>query len=119
MADYDHHKMMQVLTNLLSNSLKFVEERVGEIKLSLSSNKKQIFYQVIDNGKGISEEDLPHIFKKFYQSKNQNLKKQKGSGFGLAICKQIVELHSGSISAQANRTKGACIQVEFPKNTAS
>ena len=119
MADYDHHKMMQVLTNLLSNSLKFVEEEVGEIKLNLNSNKKQVSYQVIDNGKGIPKEDLPHIFKKFYQSKHQNLKKQKGSGFGLAICKQIVELHGGSISAQANRTKGACIQVEFPKNTNS
>lgn len=116
-AAYNHHKMMQVLTNLLSNALKFVDEKVGEIQLDVSTQDEMLMLKLIDNGKGIPDEDLPHIFKKFYQSKNQNLKKQKGSGFGLAICKKIVELHNGNIYAEANLTKGACFIVELPKNS--
>lgn len=114
-ADYDHDKMMQVLTNLLSNALKFVDEHKGKIRLEVSSTSTHLGCKISDNGKGIPEEDFPHIFKKFYQSKHQNLKKQKGSGFGLAICKQIIELHKGKIFAEANRKEGASFQLEFPK----
>ena len=116
-AEYDHDKMMQVLTNLLSNALKFVNSETGIIQLQITSKKENIICEVSDNGKGIPNEDLPHIFKKFYQSKNQNLKKQKGSGFGLAICKKIIELHNGNISAKANLKQGASIHIEFPKKT--
>ncbi len=114
-ANYDHDKMMQVLTNLLSNALKFVESQKGLIQVKVLAKDDQIYCEVLDNGKGIPEEDIPHIFKKFYQSKHQNLKKQIGSGFGLAICKQIVELHGGDISAKNKDKSGACILFQFPK----
>jgi signal transduction histidine kinase len=55
------------------------------------------------------------IFKKFYQSKNQTFKKPIGSGFGLAICKQIVEMHKGEIYAESNVSVGAEMIVKLPK----
>ena len=68
-----------------------------------------------DNGKGIPKEDHNYIFEKFYQSKNQNTKKPQGSGFGLAICKQIVESHQGEIWADRNFRKGARLVFTIPK----
>ncbi len=112
----DSDKMMQVFTNILSNSLKFIEEKTGEIEVKSDSTENYWIIDFIDNGKGIPKEDIPHIFKKFYQSEQQTLKKPEGSGFGLAICKQIVSLHQGNIYAVEGMKKGACIRIELPKS---
>jgi len=58
--------------------------------------------------------DTPFVFDKFYQSQNQTLKKPKGSGFGLAICKQIIELHQGVIYVDNLFIEGTKIGIEFP-----
>jgi signal transduction histidine kinase len=68
-----------------------------------------------DNGKAIPEEDIHLIFKRFYQSKNQTFKKPIGSGFGLAICQQIVEMHGGEIYASPKLKRGAEIIIKLPK----
>lgn len=114
-TEFDYSKMLQVFTNLLSNSIKFVPENYGIISVSLEENSEEISCKVIDNGKGIPEEDIQLIFKKFYQSKNQTFKKPIGSGFGLAICKQIVEMHEGKIYAESNLTTGAEMNLKLPK----
>ena len=67
-----------------------------------------------DNGKGVPEQDLPFIFDKFYQSKNQNIQKPEGSGLGLAICKQIVENHNGNIWVKNNEKSGATFGFKLP-----
>ncbi|PRX55232.1 sodium:solute symporter family transporter [Flagellimonas meridianipacifica] len=112
---YDEDRILQVLTNLLSNSLKFTDEEKGMIKVLLEEKEKEIAVVVEDNGRGIPEEDHNYIFEKFYQSKNQNTKKPQGSGFGLAICKQIVESHNGSIWADKTVTHGARLVFTIPK----
>lgn len=114
-TEFDYSKMLQVFTNLLSNAIKFVPENYGIISVSLEENSGEISCKVIDNGKGIPEEDIQLIFKKFYQSKNQTFKKPIGSGFGLAICKQIVEMHEGKIYAESNLTTGAEMNLKLPK----
>ncbi|MBZ9653019.1 sensor histidine kinase [Psychroflexus montanilacus] len=114
-TEFDYSKMLQVFTNLLSNAIKFVPENYGIISVSLEENSEEISCKVIDNGKGIPEEDIQLIFKKFYQSKNQTFKKPIGSGFGLAICKQIVEMHKGKIYAESNLTTGAEMNLKLPK----
>ena len=114
---YDEDRILQVLTNLLSNSLKFTEEEKGIITIVLEEKEQEIAVVVEDNGRGIPEEDHSYIFEKFYQSKNQNIKKPQGSGFGLAICKQIVESHSGSIWADKNVPNGARLVFTIPKTT--
>ena len=112
---YDEDRILQVLTNLLSNSLKFTEEEKGIIRILLENQNEHIAVTVEDNGKGIPAEDQNYIFEKFYQSKNQNTKKPIGSGFGLAICKKIVESHHGKIWVDANYQKGARLVFTIPQ----
>ncbi len=112
---YDEDRILQVLTNLLSNSLKFIEEEKGTIKIFLTEGKDDIAVAVEDNGKGIPLEDQNYIFEKFYQSKNQNTKKPQGSGFGLAISKKIIESHNGSIWVDKDFRKGARLVFTIPK----
>ena len=115
LMNVDRDKMMQVVTNILSNALKFIDEQTGVIEITSSETEEHWIIDVVDNGKGIPKEDIPHIFKKFYQSQQQTLKKPEGSGFGLAICKQIVSLHQGNIYALEGMKTGACIRMELPK----
>ncbi len=106
-AFYDEDRILQVLVNLLSNSLKFVESTIGTIKVLLENTEKLMHIIVEDNGRGIPKEDNQYIFDKFYQSKNQNIQKPQGSGFGLAICKQIIESHQGEIWVDQSVKEGA------------
>ncbi len=114
-ARYDEDRMHQVLTNLLSNALKFTEEEKGKIELSVKEEDQMIKVVIEDNGKGIPKEDFNYIFEKFYQSKDQNIKKPQGSGFGLAICKKIIESHKGKIWADPTYQKGARFVFVIPK----
>ncbi|WP_438711809.1 ATP-binding protein [Aquimarina muelleri] len=114
-ARYDEDRIIQVLINVLSNAIKFVEEKHGEVKIISRKNKNYIQVIVEDNGKGILNEDMKYIFDKFYQSKNQNVKKPVGSGFGLAISKQIIEGHKGKIRVDENYKLGARFIIEIPE----
>ena len=82
---------------MLSNAIKFCAETDGKIIISTKENKEDVEVQIYNNGKGIKKEDFEVVFDKFYQSRNQNVKKPIGSGLGLAICKQIIEHHKGRI----------------------
>ncbi|MBG6133557.1 Na+/proline symporter/nitrogen-specific signal transduction histidine kinase [Aquimarina sp. EL_43] len=113
-ARYDEDRILQVFTNVLSNAIKFVDEKNGVIKIVSKKRKDYIRISIEDNGKGILIEDMKHIFDKFYQSKNQNVKKPAGSGFGLAISKQIIEGHNGKIWADKNCKTGARFIIEIP-----
>ncbi|UJH67072.1 sensor histidine kinase [Allomuricauda sp. SCSIO 65647] len=112
---YDEDRILQVLTNLLSNSLKFTEKEKGIIKILLEEKEQEITICVEDNGRGIASEDHKYIFEKFFQSRNQNIKKPQGSGFGLAICKKIVEGHRGRIWADQKFDGGARLMFTIPK----
>ncbi len=113
-ASYDEDRIIQVITNLFSNALKFCDPGKGLIEIFVEQKENQLYLSVQDNGKGISPEDIPFIFDKFYQSKNQNTRKPLGSGFGLAICKRIIESHNGSIWADPSYTKGAKLEFKIP-----
>ncbi|WP_162128413.1 ATP-binding protein [Flavobacterium phycosphaerae] len=113
-AYYDEDRIIQVLTNLISNAIKFCPETEGLITIQVVEKDHFIQTSVHDNGKGINPNDYEIIFDKFYQSMNQNIKKPVGSGLGLAICKQIVEHHKGKIWVQP-AVKGACIAFTLPK----
>lgn len=115
-AKYDEDRMLQVLTNLLSNALKFTEPEKGMITVAAEEQEHLILVVVQDNGKGIPKEDMNHIFDKFYQSKHQNIKKPVGSGLGLAISKKIIESHRGEIWVDKKYKKGARFVFTIPKN---
>lgn len=112
----DKDKFAQVLLNIISNAFKFVNANDGEICIEgkVIAERQTYYLQITDNGSGVPEIDQPYIFDKFYQTQDQTFKKPKGSGFGLAICKQIVKLHNGKIGLDANYKYGARFFIELP-----
>ncbi len=109
----DEARLHQILANLLSNGLKFTPTG-GSVTLQLRKAQASAIVVVKDTGKGISREFLPHIFKRFSQDEASS-RENRGLGLGLAICKHLVELHGGSISAESEGpSRGATIKVELP-----
>jgi Na+/proline symporter/signal transduction histidine kinase len=113
-AFYDEERIVQVIHNLLSNAIKFCPETDGKISIKVIENSYVIEVQIHNNGKGILKEDFEAIFDKFYQSRNQNVKKPIGSGLGLAICKQIIEHHRGRIWAENTAGNGVTFSFTLP-----
>ena len=111
---YDEDRILQVLTNLFSNAIKFCEPLKGEIIVDYKLIDGYLNIYIIDNGKKIPDEDLGYIFDKFYQSKNQNTIKPEGSGLGLAISKKIIEKHNGEIWAKNNEKNGVTLVFKLP-----
>jgi signal transduction histidine kinase len=102
----DKNKMIQVLTNLLSNALKYSPEG-GDIEIK-TWREKDVFYGCVrDSGLGIAEEDLQKIFDKFYRVESEKVKKIGGTGIGLPIVKYILELHNGGIEVKSEVNKGS------------
>ncbi|MBS1734029.1 MAG: GHKL domain-containing protein [Bacteroidetes bacterium] len=103
----DKDLVQQVMYNLLSNAIKFVEEDNGLIKVYVENNLADVQVTVEDNGRGIPAGLQELIFDKFFQARNQTLKKPEGSGLGLAICKKIVEMHDGQIWVESEENMGS------------
>jgi signal transduction histidine kinase len=116
----DGDRLLQVVSNLIDNALKHtqrggkmtVETRVAPRKASAKEMLNGVEISVSDNGAGISADDLPHVFDRFYQADKS--RSAGGTGLGLAICKQIVEAHAGHISAQSVLGMGTRVNVWLP-----
>jgi len=110
---YDESRLIQVFQNILGNALKFTDDQ-GTIQAKFQEKDDKLVISIFNTGKQIPEEDLNLIFDKFYQSRNQNIRKPLGSGLGLSICKKIMEAHLGSISAK-NMEIGVEFQIVMKK----
>ena len=110
---YDAKQLKRIVFNLLSNAFKYTPEG-GEIVLAIEENEKGIEIKVTDTGQGISQEALPHIFERFYQSDHSS-SKEPGTGIGLALTKGLVELHHGTIDALSASGYGSVFTVHLPK----
>lgn len=108
--------IQQVLINLISNAIKFVNDKTGKIKISIHTNYDEIQVWVEDNGPGILPELHELIFDKFFQAKNQTLKKPEGSGLGLAISKKIIGMHQGKIWVDSDALTGSKFIFTLPNN---
>ncbi len=95
LVDADARRVLQILANLIGNALKFTPEG-GLIEVSAQREGRAVRFSVIDTGPGIPAAELPHVFDRFYQTRD-NPQKRKGLGLGLAICKGLVEAHGGRI----------------------
>ncbi|MCX5700521.1 MAG: PAS domain S-box protein [Candidatus Omnitrophica bacterium] len=111
----DPDKIIQILSNLISNAIKFTPEN-GKITVQVSSNKNEVEISVSDNGVGISAVDLPKVFGKFQQFERSAGGGAKGTGLGLAICKELVELHEGLIRVESKLEKGTKFSFNMPIN---
>jgi two-component system sensor histidine kinase ResE len=110
---WDEDRVNEVLGNLLSNAFKFTP-RGGKVALSVLPSDGNVVITVADTGAGISPEQLPHIFDKFFQADNQAQAATKGTGLGLAIAKEIVEAHGGHITVESKVGEGTTFVVILP-----
>lgn len=110
----DNDLLKQVITNLVSNAIKFLDKETPQIIIRIYVENQEIITEIEDNGKGIEDDLTDKIFDKFFQAKNQTLKKPEGSGLGLAICKRIIELHQGKIWATSELGKYAKFVFTLP-----
>ena len=102
----DRDRMGQVLANLISNALRYVPDS-GRIKIAAVSINGNVEMSVSDNGSGISDDDLPHLFERFYRADMSRSRSAGGSGLGLAIAKELVEAHGGSIRVESTPGEGS------------
>jgi len=112
-VSWDEDRINEVLGNLLSNAFKFTP-RGGKVALAVGASENKLLITVSDTGAGISAEQLPHIFDKFFQADNQAQAATKGTGLGLAIAREIVEAHGGEITADSRVGEGTTFVVTLP-----
>ena len=108
----DKERIRQTLINLIHNAIKY-NNPGGKVIVFTTHNEKSITVNVSDTGMGISKEDLPHIFERFYKADKARTK--GGSGLGLAIAKHTIQAHGGEISAKSEEGKGAVLSFTLPK----
>ncbi len=99
-VDADSERIGQVLRNLLANALAYTPEG-GTVAVSAHAAGQEVVVSVKDSGVGITAEDLPHVFERFYRSDKSRTRSTGGSGLGLAIVKQLVEAHGGRVWAES------------------
>ncbi|MBU0484031.1 MAG: HAMP domain-containing histidine kinase [Proteobacteria bacterium] len=112
---YDHEVMVQILINLLENSIKFGREhQPKEISISLKEKRNKTEIAVSDTGPGIPEESLKKIFNDFYRVDNSLTRKTKGTGIGLALVKKFITAMGGTVKATNNKGPGCTITLSLP-----
>lgn len=107
----DKDKIKQVMINLLSNAIKFTKSN-GNIVINLYKDNKQIVVEVIDNGIGIKQEDLPFIFERMYRG-DKSRNQIEGNGIGLTIVKNILENHNAMINVTSKEGFGTIVKLFF------
>ncbi len=114
MHHYDNHLMQQIIYNLLSNAIKNTPSQ-GHIGLTLKDSSDEIIIIIKDTGLGISEELQKHIFERFYSVQNDASKDTGGTGIGLSLTKELVELHDGKITLVSSPDQGTTFTITIPK----
>jgi signal transduction histidine kinase len=109
----DRAKLRRVLVNLVSNAVKFTPKG-GRVDISGGREGGMVRVQVSDTGVGVTPEDLPHLFDKYEQGSSRAPRREKGTGLGLYITRQLVELHGGEINAASEVGKGSTFSFTVP-----
>lgn len=110
---YDLQRFTQIITNLLNNSLLAMHENKGSISFESDIKSNKVYLTITDTGKGISSDDLPHIFERFYRVDNSRDRKSGGSGLGLSIVKNLIESHNGKINITSEINEGTSVIIEI------
>ena len=113
MVPFDAVQFEKVFANLLSNAFKFTPEG-GTVTVSVGGHQEGVTVIVADTGVGISADKLPYVFDRFYQVDTSSTRKQEGTGIGLALVKELVELHGGTITCSSKVNRGTCFTLRLP-----
>lgn len=110
----DRERLALILTQLLANSIKY-SPHAATISIEAHSMQASVVISLRDNGIGIPAEELPHVFERFYQIGNPMTRQYKGMGLGLAVAKELVELHGGRIWIESAVGKGSVFCFSLPR----
>ncbi|MCL2682658.1 MAG: ATP-binding protein [Bacteroidales bacterium] len=111
----DNRQIKQVISNLVENSIRYLNENEPYIKITIYDMHKKIFVEVADNGMGISENDIPRVFERFYRADKARAREKSGSGLGLAIVKHILKAHNQNITVRSTLNKGTTFSFTLDK----
>jgi heavy metal sensor kinase len=109
----DRSRLQQVVVNLIANAIKYTPDG-GEVEVSVRANRSTAVLEVADNGVGISEDALPHVFERFYRADKARSRNSGGAGLGLAIAKSICTAHGTEIKVSSRECHGSRFIVELP-----
>ncbi len=112
-VDVDPDRLQEVMSNIFDNAIKYTTH--GKITIGLTGDKENVEISVADTGQGIPEEDIPHLFQKFYRVDNAATRSIGGTGLGLYISSKIVELYRGRIWVESKLGKGSTFYMTFPR----
>ena len=115
MIDIDREQIKRALNNIVANAVKYMDKEDPEIHFRVKETMDAINIRISDNGRGIDEKDLPHIFERFYRSDASRNTKLGGSGIGLSIVKKVIENHEGSVVAISKSGVGTDIDIVLKK----
>ena len=110
----DRDKLYRVVYNLVGNAIKYTP-RQGRVKVQVEPNGDQVVLHVIDNGRGLTEEQLANLFQIYYRTEDAKKSKTQGTGLGLYIVKMLVEAHQGQITVISQPGQGSTFTVMLPK----
>ncbi|HWZ50317.1 MAG TPA: ATP-binding protein [Granulicella sp.] len=116
--DADPDRILQVLTNLLSNAIKFSPSG-STVVIEIETPRDRLLLKVVDQGRGIPEEQLETIFERFAQVDASDARRRGGTGLGLTICRKIVQQHGGAIWIEPNPEQGVTVCVSLPRQQRS
>jgi signal transduction histidine kinase len=102
----DPKRITEVMYNLVENSIKYIGNKQGKITIEAERQDKFVLIKVKDNGIGISPDDIPYVFDKFYRAEKSRSTSIPGSGLGLSICKYIINEHGGEIYCKSSNHNG-------------
>lgn len=112
-ADIDPRQFEKIVFNIVGNAIK--QTKTGDhIEIELTKEKGKLVLTFADTGEGINKQSLPYIFDRFYQSPDKKYHSREGLGIGLALVKELVELHQGSITVQSQIGRGTTFKVTLP-----
>ncbi|MBP1964290.1 sensor histidine kinase [Paenibacillus aceris] len=111
-VEIDRQRFGQIMTNLLSNALKFTAKG-GHIKIWMKEEQNKVVIGVADTGSGIKASELPYVFERFYRGEKSRSRKTGGAGIGLSIVKAIVDAHEGEIQIKSKEGQGTEVVVNF------
>jgi two-component system sensor histidine kinase BaeS len=115
MLPFDRERIVQLLNNLVANALKFTPSG-GEVVVDAQDVGDAAVVEVRDSGPGISPDELPHIFDRFFRGTNVGEARASGSGLGLAITRSLAEMHGGRIDVTSAPGRGSIFSVRLPRD---
>src|SRR5229473_2494584 len=115
-VEADPSRLKQVVVNLLDNAIKYTPER-GDVSISVTQRDGHAVLEVADSGLGISANDLPHVFERFYRADKARSRQMGGTGLGLSIVRSICLAHGGHVTVNSTEGRGSLFRVELPLAT--